>query len=77
MTTPDSLRSEELKKEFIETQCEPDEDSERYSVYENDGELVADWWLQRIDEILASRAEMIRGICCDKCKEVIKSIDAV
>jgi hypothetical protein len=50
---------EECKKEFIDTQCEEMDGSEdRYSVYENDGELVADWWAEKMTTLIQTiRAE--------------------
>ena len=43
----------ELKKEFIETQCEEMEGEEDLcEVYENDGELVADWWVEKITQLV-------------------------
>ena len=40
---------EEYRQQFIEEECETmDGDDGRYSVYENDGDLVAKWWLELI-----------------------------
>ena len=43
----------ELKTEFIETQCKEMEGEEDLcEVYENDGELVADWWVEKITQLV-------------------------
>lgn len=53
---------EELKKEFIDTQCEPCEVmEEQCEVYENNGELVTDWWEERIKELLSSALTEMEG----------------
>lgn len=42
-----------LRKEYYDTQCEEIEgDEDRLEVYENDAELVADWWINKIQQTL-------------------------
>lgn len=61
----DKLRSlEQLRKEYIESECEEMEgESDRFSVYENDGDLVADWWLNKLTTDRAHiAAALIEGL---------------
>lgn len=57
----------ELKKEYIEHQCELMEGyDDRYQVYENDGELVADWWLSKILQAYELGREESQNITIDE-----------
>jgi hypothetical protein len=43
----------QLRKEYYENQCEEVEgDATRCQVYENDGEMVANWWIAKINHYL-------------------------
>lgn len=59
----------ELRQEYYENQCEEKEgDEERCQVYENDGKLVADWWIAKITSLLSRREEeLVKEI--EKMKE--------
>lgn len=54
---------EELKTEYLQDECEQKEDSEGYAVYENDGELVSNWWLDKLEQKLSQqRKETVETI---------------
>lgn len=67
MTT--NQQEEQLREEFYETQCEKEFGSDRLSVYENDAELIEDWWITKIRKIeidIWKEAEQILGSEMDK-----------
>lgn len=54
---------EELKTEYLQDECEQKEDSEGYAVYENDGELVSNWWLDKLEQKLSQqRKEIVEDV---------------
>lgn len=67
---------QQLKGEYIESQCEKMEGVEdRYEVYENDGELVADWWCEEIKKRdLAHRDAIIEVLEAKKIKDLPSSL---
>lgn len=64
----------ELRKRFYKEQCEEMEGSpERFAVYENDGELVADYWLKVLEEYKAYLKGEIQGMKFGNKRGVVNS----
>lgn len=53
---------DKLREDFKREQCEQEDDNEHYSVYENNAELIEDWWIAKIKEREESLVERIRRI---------------
>lgn len=53
------MNNESMRKLWLEEMCEKKEDSERYAIYENDAELVFDWWIKQITHAVEQREKEI------------------
>ena len=66
---------EGLREDFYKEQCEPKDDSDRLGIYENDGELVADWWLSKFSTTIQKEIERERESILADLKEQAEPYD--
>ena len=70
MSAKFNKRIELAMKQFINGMCHYSDDDETPSVYENNGELVAEWWAGRLSALLEERDQEIVEMCKEYIEEV-------
>ena len=74
-TQPEWMKG--LREDFYKEQCELKDDSDRLGIYENDAELVADWWLNKFSTIIQKEIERERLSIVEECErqKKLKGVD--